>query len=837
MSNHKLLRKTLSLILSVILIVFAAATNASAAEAGITESDTYVLNRDGNGEKLYLYQSPCMVGYDLNNSNGGNGIPIQAFIFTMYNSVTGEHFPTYCSDINITAVQGASYRRLNLEDSSFSGNAAGRVRAILQKGFYVIPVEGESDAEHAARVNAKAAELAQAAGIESLTVGEAIAATQTAIWQVVHGSVLTFPRFCRYVFNPTNTKYASLCSYSELRNKNLELINTTIETVYDYLLSLEPVEATEKTVSPASFTDLQDPVLVPNGDGTYDISVTATVDVDMSSGDSLTLRAALNDEHYAEAELSAGSSAVTLTIRNVPAKEASGDIKLSISGYQTAEGFFFFDAVGGRQTSQAMVGYNNSRLPVYAEVVAQDERILNIYKTANVAAGDDSYERKPLSNIAFDIFPVTTMDEYLKGNVELPDATEYSYPELAEYTLITDENGQASFNFLHHGLPDGVYLVVERSHPSVVSPIDPFYLFVPMTDPETSQLVYEITVQPKNDIKGDIQIEKDVISIGNDEASVNASEPHTWIIGATVPEDISEGKAFVITDTLDNRLDYIGNTKVLLEEINGAVTPVELTEGTDYKLTVTDVDSLSAEKPSDSFEIRLTGSGMSKISKAIGTNAFGNYMLRVYFDAQINANAQITEQIPNRAQLKYTNATGIDFEKESDIPYVYTGAVNLLKIAASDKSITLPGAVFEIYRSATDKELSNNDSRLTEISGVAGKVIKESFFDNSALEGDSVNSVTSDKDGKVAIYGLAYGKYYLVETQAPTGYNLAAQPIELTINSTSHLEGNEISVINTTGTLLPETGGIGTAPYIMMGILLMAAACLILFNKRKTSKA
>ncbi|MBR2315132.1 MAG: SpaH/EbpB family LPXTG-anchored major pilin [Clostridia bacterium] len=818
------------------MIVFVAVPHVSAAEAEITEDDTYVLNRDGNGEQLYQYQSPCLIGYDLDNKYGGNGVPIQAFIFTMYNSVTGEHFPTYCSDINIAAVQGTSYRRLNLEDSSFSGNSAGRVRAILQKGFYIIPIDGESDADHAARVNAKAAELAQAAGIENLTVGEAIAATQTAIWQVIHGSVVSFPRFCRSVFNPRNTKYGSLCSYNELRSKNIELINTTIKAVYDYLLSLEPVAATEKTVSPASFTDLQDPVLVPNTDGTYNISVTTTVDVDMSSGDSLTLRAALNDDYYAETELSANSSTVTLTIRNVPAKAASGDVTLSISGYQTAEGFFFFDAVGGRQTSQAMVGYNNSRLPVYAEVVAQDERILNIYKTANVAVGDDSYERKPLSNIAFDIFPITTMDEYLTGNVDLPDATEYSYPDLAEYTLITDENGKASMNFLHHGLPDGVYLVVERRHPSIVSPIDPFYLFVPMTDPETSQLVYEITVQPKNDVKGDIRIEKDVISIGNDEASVNAYEPHTWIIGTTVPEDISGGKSFVITDTLDNRLDYVGDIKVMLEEINGAVTPVELIKGTDYKLTVTDVDSLSEDKPSDSFEIKLTGSGMSKISKAIGTKAFGNYMLRVYFDAQINANAQITEQIPNRAELEYTNAAGIEFEKESDIPYVYTGAINLLKVDATDKNITLPGAVFEIYRSATDKEVGAGDSRLTEIPVVAGKVIKESFFNNNILEGDKVSSVTSDKDGKVAIYGLAYGKYYLVETQAPTGYNLIAQPIELTINGSSHLEGNEVSVLNTTGTLLPETGGIGTAPYIVGGILLMAAACLILYNRRKTAK-
>lgn len=829
-------KRIFSFILSVFLIVSVAMIPVSAEDTEITESNTYVLNRDGNGESLYLYQSPCMIGYDLNNQYGGNGVPIQAFVFTMYNSVTNEHFPTYCSDINITAVQGTDYRRLNLEDSSFSGSAAGRVRAILQNGFYIIPINGETDVAHAARVNAKVTEIANAAGLENLTVGEAIAATQTAIWQVIHGPVLSFPKFCRSVFKPTNTKYANLCSYNELRYKNVTLINDTIKTVYDYLLSLEPVAATQRTVAPSSFTKLHDPVLTANADGTYNISVTTTVDVDMVSGDSLTLKAQLNENYYAKKQLSNGKQDVTLTIKNVPAALASGEIRLSISGYQTATGFFFFDASGGRKTSQAMVGYNNSRLPVYAEVVAAEDRILNIHKTTGQEIDNNSSEREPLSNIVFDIFPVATMKEYLSGNVKLPDATEYSYPELAEYTLITDANGKASMNFLHHGLPDGVYLIVERNHPSVVKPIDPFYLFVPMTSPDGRELIYDITIKPKNDLKSDdVRIEKDVISIGNDEATVNAYENHTWIIGTTIPEDISSGKSFVITDTLDNRLDYIGNVKVNLEKNNGTINPVELTAGTDYKVIVSDVDSLSENKPSDSFRIELTGTGMSKIATTIGTNNFSTYMLRIYFNAQINANAQMGTQIPNQAELKYVNAADVEFDKKSDIPYVSTGAINLLKVDGARNTKTLPGAVFEVYRSATAEEIGANDNRLTEIPDVAGKVIKVSFFDNAALKGEKVTSATSDKDGKVAIYGLAYGKYYLVEVQAPDGYNLLGETLELTIDSSSHTEENVITIENLTGSVLPETGGTGTTIYIISGAVLMCIACLFLFNNKRKS--
>ena len=828
------IKKYISVLLAVFLIASMIIIPASAEDVQITESSTYVLNRDGNGEHLYLYQSPCMIGYDFDNKYGGNGVPIQAFIFTMYNSVTNEHFPTYCSDINIAAVQGTDYRRLNLEDSPFSGSAAGRVRAILQNGFYIIPIEGESAADHAARVNAKVAELARASGLDSLTVGEAIAATQTAIWQVIHGPSLSFPKFCRYVFNPTNTTYASLCSYNELRHKDLTLINNTIKAVYDYLLSLAPVAAAEKTVSPASFTDLQDPVLTRNADGTYNVSVTTTVDVEMVQGDSLNLKAELNESYYATTELSDGNRSVTLTINNVPASLASDEVTLSISGYQTASGFFFFDASGNRTASQAMVGYNNSRLPVYAQVTAADERILNIYKSTNIKTDDNTTINKPLSNITFDIFPVATMEEYYSEGYVLPEATEYTYPELAEYSIVTDADGKASFNFLHHGLPDGIYLIVERKHPSIVKPVEPFYLFVPMTSPDGTELIYDITVKPKNEVKGGVKIEKDVISIGNNEASADAYAPHTWIIGTTVPEDISVGKSFIIKDTLDNRLDYMGNLKVVLEnDTNTAFKSVELVAGTDYKLTVNDVDSLSGSKPSDSFRIELTGAGMSKIATTVGKNDYSTYMLRVYFDAQINANAEIATNIPNRAELEYTNGTDIKFEKESDVPHVFTGGINFLKVDADNNETTLSGAVFEIYRPATEEEINAGDSRLAEIPGVSDKVIKVSFFDNSALKGDKVTSATSDKDGMVSVYGLAYGKYYLVETKAPDGYNILPEALEVTIDSTSHIEGNEIKILNKTGSLLPETGGIGTTVYTISGIILMGVACLILYNRRK----
>ena len=833
-------KKIVAFVLSVLLLVSVAVVPASAEDAEITESSTYVLNRDANGDTLFQYQSPCKIGYDFNNQYNGASIPIQAYIFTMYNSITGEHFPTYCCDINVTAVQGANYRRLNLEDSAISAGAAGKLRAILQEGFYIVPISGESDADHAARVAARTAALAEASGAEGLTTGEAIAATQCAIWRIVHGPELAFPKYCRSVFKPTFTKYVALCSYDELRTKNLDLINKTIETAYNYLISLDPIEGTEKTVAPSSFVDLNDPVYTENADGSYNIAVTTTVDVEMVQGDSLTLKAKLGDTYTTSVSLEEGTHEITLTLSNVPASLISEEVKLSISGYQTSVGYFLFDSTGNRQESQSMIGYSNSRLPVYAEVVAKDERILNIYKSTKIKIGENKYESMPLGGISFDLHFLATMEEYQTGAVVLPEnAADYEIPNsLPEYTLTTDEDGRVSINLLHHGLPDGVYLLVEHQHPNIVAPIAPQYVYVPSEDRDTGEIIYNVTVKPKNEVKGGVRIEKDVISVGNEEASVNAYEAHTWIIGATIPSDILSGKSYTITDTLDNRLDYLGNLSVVLENKSDNTT-VDLIADTDYKLTVTDVDSLSEGSPSDSFAVDLTTNGITKIAGAIGSNSFEDYMLRVYFDAQINANAEMGTTIPNRAELTYVNSIGFKYAVKSDIPVVYTGGFKLLKTDAKDESKTLAGAVFELYRYATLEEIGADDPRITEIAGVSGSVIQLSFYDGPVTQGEKVNSVTTGEDGKISISGLAYGSYFLVEKKAPAGYNSLPEAFEITVDSSSHMEENAINVKNESGTVLPNTGGSGTGIYVVGGILIMclAAAFLLYNNKRRNADA
>lgn len=590
----------------------------------------------------------------------------------------------------------------------------------------------------------------------------------------------------------------------------------------NYLLSLSPVAATSRTVAPSSFTDLNDPVITEKEDGTYNVSVTTTVSVDMASGDTLTLKAVLGNLSQTAA-LGNGTQTVTLTFENVPADQADQEVKLSISGYQTASGVFLFDASGERGASQTMVGMDNSRLPVYAEVVAQEERVISITKTTTSGVA--------LEGICFDIYHEASMDKYLNGEVDIDNPPYRS--DLAEYTLIANANGKASLNLTHYGLADGVYLVVERNHPAIVKPLDPFYLIVPMTNKEGTGYDYEIKLYPKNEVKGGVEIEKDVIELNNDEAAVDAYSNHTWILSASIPDDIAQGQTYTITDTLDNRLDYAGNMEVTVETEDGETVAATLEKDTDYTLTVTDVNSLEGEKSSDSFTLSLTANGMDAVAAAVGTNNFSDYKLRVRFDAQINANAEMGVRIPNKAFMDYTNSVSFHFRDESDVPVVYTGGANLLKVDKDDHTTVLPGATFEVYRPATPEELSANVGGLTTLNGVPGKVLRVSFFDNASLTGTKVTSVTSGNDGKIALYGLAPGKYYLVETQAPAGYNLLGTSLELTITESSHLEQNVLTVENVSGTVLPETGGMGTESFFFGGLVLMSLSLLLILSRKR----
>ena len=81
-------------------------------------------------------------------------------------------------------------------------------------------------------------------------------------------------------------------------------------------------------------------------------------------------------------------------------------------------------------------------------------------------------------------------------------------------------------------------------------------------------------------------------------------------------------------------------------------------------------------------------------------------------------------------------------------------------------------------------------------------------------------TIKDNIDGKgynLHLNGLAAGTYYLEETKAPDGFNKLTDPIKIVIEKNGETytitadgaEGNILNVQNSTGSLLPSTGGTG----------------------------
>ena len=271
---------------------------------------------------------------------------------------------------------------------------------------------------------------------------------------------------------------------------------------------------------------------------------------------------------------------------------------------------------------------------------------------------------------------------------------------------------------------------------------------------------------------------------------------------------------YVVHDKMDAALEF------------GSVTSItagskRLTEGanSDYTVVTTGLTD------GCTFHIVFTQAYLDSIT--VDTKIVINYTAKLMSDAV--------------AGKGYVNDTWLDYgdkqHTEHDTTTTYTWELPIYKYHKDGETPkALAGAEFILYKGS---EESNRDyAKVTD-----GKLT--GWTKNKA----DATKLVSDAKGEIAVEGLDADTYYLEETKAPDGYNKLADPVKVVISHTvtdagAHMTHTlkqdttnveKVGIENKSGTLLPETGGMGTTLFYVLGGILVLVAIILLITRKRMS--
>ena len=195
------------------------------------------------------------------------------------------------------------------------------------------------------------------------------------------------------------------------------------------------------------------------------------------------------------------------------------------------------------------------------------------------------------------------------------------------------------------------------------------------------------------------------------------------------------------------------------------------------------------------------------------------------------------------AEFKVKNGNGTDAK--------YLVAKKDNQVAAEQQAVktakeTLDKAV-EAYNNL-DATAQNDTERakVTTAQEAYNKAVKEAGNVYEWGKKDDAITLVSNGQGQFEITGLAEGTYYLEETKAPKGFGKLTEDVMFTVDKDSYKANGDINykkedtgttndakqVINKNLTI-PQTGGMGTVLFTVVGISLMAGAVIAMKKNRE----
>lgn len=207
---------------------------------------------------------------------------------------------------------------------------------------------------------------------------------------------------------------------------------------------------------------------------------------------------------------------------------------------------------------------------------------------------------------------------------------------------------------------------------------------------------------------------------------------------------------------------------------------------------------------------------------AVAVDKYKGQIVTLTYQAVLNNNAQPTTAESNTAYLVYANYTSL----KSTVS-VTTYGFELTKVDGAKKNTTdrfIPAAAgdaeFTLYKTEDGNEKIY--------------VVKDEASNTYQITTTETNTkiLAGGLHHDATIVGLAAGKYYLQEDEAPTGYNKLAKRQAIVVDYKAVNE-NKVDVENNAGIKLPSTGGMGTTVFAIVGLLVMAGAAVTLIVKKR----
>ena len=412
------------------------------------------------------------------------------------------------------------------------------------------------------------------------------------------------------------------------------------------------------------------------------------------------------------------------------------------------------------------------------------------------------------------------------------------------YTTSAPGNG----SYVFENIPAGWYVVKEVTETEGQDDFTSAFMVEVVGDatanPKGSKTTVEKKVNDINDSTGEALTKKD-------SADHDIGDTITYTLTATLGNDLTDYQTYklVFTDNLSKGLTYKELVSLKINGTDKSIDSVSVadgaynggsaayTDGTVKTFTIADVLALGAA-PGNTVEITYT--------------------------CTLNENAVIgSAGNPNKVYLEYSNNPATDKlgKTEEDVNKVFTYKAIFDKYTTENEVMKhLSGAEFVLYKVKSD--MSDADiAAITGSSNVDGTNILKKYTATKSA-GQYEGEAEAVANSVFTFNGLDDGTYILVESVTPTGYNTIANQkyvvtathdldkadpelLTLTGNTqsgvidstgTAKADGtntNTADIANQKGAELPETGGIGTIIFYVLGSLLVVGCGIVLISKRR----